>query len=144
MFGYYKYPMEKPRINTIIKLQTLGLLGCEPRHGYDIITELEDKLERNVSASHVYPFLQKLHEQKLVEVEKEKGKKVYSLNKEGENFIQEVMGRCDDIIDFALQYQLTNCHNCGCKVYSGEHKEKIKGDEKIFCCCHCAESYKKS
>ena len=43
---------------------------------------------------------------------------------------------------FAIEPKLTGCAHCGCKLYEGGHREKVGGKERMFCCCHCAHSYR--
>jgi DNA-binding MarR family transcriptional regulator len=106
--------------------------------------ELEEKLGRKVSTSQVYPFLQTLENNKLIKVEKKEArdKKIYSLTKEGKNFVDSILSRFGDLIHVAIEPRLSVCAHCGCKVYEGGYKEKIGKKELIFCCKYCAESFK--
>ena len=54
------------KINNMVKFCTLYLLANEPKHGYDLMKELEEKLGRRISASNVYPFLSNLRKNKLI------------------------------------------------------------------------------
>jgi PadR family transcriptional regulator, regulatory protein AphA len=73
----------------------LGLLAEEPRSGYDIKKEVEERLSHFWSESygHVYPMLHRLHERELVvkEVEKQEGKpdrNVYHITEEGRKALE--------------------------------------------------------
>ena len=68
-------------MSTII----LHLLLEKRMHGYEIIRTLEDKSHGmwRPSAGSIYPTLQFLEEQELVESHDENGKKVYALTKKG-------------------------------------------------------------
>ncbi|WP_143833278.1 PadR family transcriptional regulator [Oceanobacillus timonensis] len=68
-----------------IKLVLLKILQKQPRHGYDIIKVLEEKFKGFYSPSpgSVYPTLQMLEDQDLVEAVKEGRKKVYHITDEG-------------------------------------------------------------
>ncbi len=66
-------------------LAILSLLAEGPKHGYQIMKELEDRSGGwyRASAGSVYPTLQQLEDQGLVDVVQENGKRVYSINDEG-------------------------------------------------------------
>lgn len=74
-----------------LKLAILNLLKDTPRHGYDIIQELEKRFHGFYSPSpgSVYPILQLLEDQDLVTSEQKSGKKVYTITKIGEKFLTE-------------------------------------------------------
>jgi len=74
-----------------IKFAILGLLKEKPRHGYDIIREMEERSGGFYSPSPgaVYPTLQALEDQDLVTSATEEGKKVYSLSETGVDFLEE-------------------------------------------------------
>jgi DNA-binding PadR family transcriptional regulator len=63
----------------------LRMLQTKPMHGYEIISQLEEKSHGmwRPSAGSVYPTLQLLEEQDLVTSEEINGKKVYSLSDQG-------------------------------------------------------------
>ncbi len=132
------------KINNIVKLYTLCLLATDPKHGYDLMKELEEKLGRSISASNVYPFLSILRKNKLIKYNKvgKRDKKIYNLTSEGRNFTKEMFTKFGDLIDIAIQPKISACP-CGCKIYSGGHTEKIRGKMMKFCCLHCAKMYKK-
>lgn len=136
--------MAAVKITNMLKFYTLCLLGTGPKHGYELIKEIEEKLERKVSASNVYPFLDALRKNNLVRIEKigKRDKKVYHLTQEGRNFSKRMFSKFGDLITISIQPRLTVCP-CGCKVYSGGHKEKINGKLMTFCCSHCAEEFAK-
>src|SRR5688572_292530 len=74
-----------------IKLVILNLVAEQPRHGYDIIQELEGKSHGfySPSAGTVYPILQLLEDQGLIKADQQEGKRVYSITKEGEKHLKE-------------------------------------------------------
>ncbi len=133
------------KINNMVKLYALCLLATGPKHGYELMKELESKLGRSISASNVYPFLDVLIKNKLIKIEKtgNRDKKVYHLTPEGKKFTKQMFSRFGDLINLAIELKLTVCSHCSCKVYEGGYTEKIKGKELKFCCMHCASSYKK-
>ena len=131
------------KINNMVKFYTLCLLANEPKHGYDLIQELKEKLERKISASNVYPFLNILRKNKLIKFDKvgKRDKKTYHLTNEGKRFTKQMFSKFGDLINIAIEPRISTCP-CGCKIYSGGHTEKIKGKIVKFCCSHCAKMYK--
>ena len=137
--------MPKIKITNLLKFYTMTLLSCKSLHGYELIKELSEKLDRRVSTSNVYPFLSQLRKNRLIKFDKieNREKKVYSLTPEGKKFTAQMFSKFGDLIDISIAPKLTVCAHCGCKVYEGGHTEKIRGETYKFCCCHCARSYKK-
>jgi len=84
-----------------MKYVILRLLKEKPRHGYEIIKALEEKLGGwyTPSAGTVYPTLQLLEDQGLVRIVEAEGKKVYHVTPEGERFLEEHRDTLDDILD---------------------------------------------
>jgi DNA-binding PadR family transcriptional regulator len=74
-----------------IKYVILDLLKDKPRHGYEIIRELEDRFHGfySPSAGSVYPTLQLLEDMGYVTSTVADGKKVYSITEEGKKFLAE-------------------------------------------------------
>ncbi len=132
------------KVNNLVKLHILTALAAGKSHGYELMKEAGARVGKRLSASHVYPFLKELEAQGCIAVkdEGEREKKVYALTAEGRKLAREVMGRVDDVVAYALKSRLVSCAHCGCRVYSGEHVERIGGKELAFCCCHCAASYR--
>lgn len=137
--------MAEVKITNMVKFCTLYLLASGPKHGYDLMKELEEKLGRKISASNVYPFLDALIKNKLIKIKKtgKREKKTYILTDGGRKFTKGMFNRFGDLIDIAIEPKLTACAHCNCKVYEGGHSEKIKGKKLKFCCMHCASSYKR-
>lgn len=73
-----------------IKFAILDLLRDTPRHGYDIIREMEERSGGLYSPSPgaVYPTLQALEDQDLVTSVTEEGKKVYSITDAGLEYLE--------------------------------------------------------
>ena len=137
--------MSDVKITNMVKFCSLYLLASGPKHGYDLMKELEEKLGRKISASNIYPFLDILIKNRLIKVQKtgKREKKTYVLTQEGKKFTRSIFNRFGDLIDIAIEPKLTTCAHCSCKVYEGGYTEKIKGKLLKFCCMHCAGSYKK-
>jgi DNA-binding PadR family transcriptional regulator len=75
----------------VIKYIILDLIKKQPRHGYDIIQELEGRFHGmyNPSAGTVYPILQLLEDQGFVTIDQKDGKKIYSITQSGEEYLAE-------------------------------------------------------
>ncbi len=138
---------ERGDITNLTKFYMLVLLSETPRHGYEIMEELEKKLGKKPSPGQIYPLLKKLEESGLMthKVVKmgDRKKKVYTLTSEGRKTTSRILGRFSDIVSIILEPKLTKCAHCGCKVYEGGHKERMDGKMLMFCCVHCANSYKR-
>src|ERR1051325_4057114 len=82
-----------------IRYLILDLLNEKPRHGYEIIKELESRFcgFYTPSAGSVYPTLQMLEELELVEVREENGKKIYSITEKGKAELKEQREKVEDI-----------------------------------------------
>jgi DNA-binding PadR family transcriptional regulator len=94
-----------------VKFVILRLLREKPRHGYEVIKALEERLAGCYTASPgtVYPTLQLLEDQGYVRVVETEGRKVYHITPEGEAFldlnrdiIEDIFERVKDTLhDFA-------------------------------------------
>jgi DNA-binding PadR family transcriptional regulator len=137
--------MPEIKVTNMVKFYTLCLLSTGPKHGYDLMKELEQKLGKSISASHIYPFLNLLTKNKFIKIKRtgKRDKKVYSLTQKGIDFTKNMFARFGGLIDIAVEPRLTTCAHCSCKVYQGGHSEKLKGKPLKFCCMHCASSFKK-
>ena len=83
-----------------VKFVILRLLKEKPRHGYEIIKALEEKMGGcyTPSAGTVYPTLQLLEDQGYIRAVEADGKKVYHVTPEGEQFLEENRDVLEDII----------------------------------------------
>ena len=83
----------------IIQLAILQLLKEKPRHGYQVMKELEERSSGyySPSAGTIYPALQDLVEKNLIEAAVDGDKKIYALNDEGLEFINELIDEEDEI-----------------------------------------------
>jgi DNA-binding PadR family transcriptional regulator len=73
-----------------IKFAILSLLKEKPRHGYDIIREMEERSGGLYTPSPgvIYPTLQALEDQDYVTSTEQEGKKVYSITDSGSAYLQ--------------------------------------------------------
>ena len=139
-------------INEIVsdfsRVYIITILYEGPVHGYEIISKFKKVIGKEVSPSLVYPFLKELEQKRLVihtlKPVGAKKRKVFELTVEGKEFSQQLFKRFSDLISVALKPSLEICAHCGCKVYEGGYTERIRDRELMFCCIHCAASYKQS
>jgi DNA-binding PadR family transcriptional regulator len=84
-----------------LKYVILDLLKDQPRHGYDIIREMEGRLSGmyTPSAGAVYPTLQMLEDMGAVTGAQEEGRKVYTITAEGRKILEERKDIVDGIAD---------------------------------------------
>src|SRR5437867_10921661 len=84
-----------------MKYVILKLLRDKPRHGYEVMKELEEQLHGCYSPSPgtVYPTLQWLEDEGLVIGKDVAGKKVYEITDEGRRFLDEHRDLVDDIFE---------------------------------------------
>lgn len=85
-----------------LKYVILKLLAEKPRHGYEIIKELEERFGGTYapSAGTVYPTLALLEDLGYATVTPEEGgKKVYSITAAGEKYLEENKSAVEDIFE---------------------------------------------
>lgn len=84
-----------------MKYVILKLLKDKPRHGYEVMKELEEQLHGCYSPSPgtVYPTLQWLEDEGLVVGKDVEGKKVYEITDAGRRFLEEHRDVVDDIFE---------------------------------------------
>jgi len=82
-----------------LRLYLLKLLDESPRHGYDVIRELEDRFMGlySPSAGTVYPRLARLEAEGLVTHEVTEGRKVYQITDAGRQELAERQSDLDDL-----------------------------------------------
>ena len=133
-------------ISDFSRFYILTILYEGPCHGYEIIEKFKKRMQREVSPSLVYPFLQKLERRKLArhtsEMIGQRERKVYELTDEGKALCERAFRRFSKLVSVAIEPSLEICANCGCKVYEGGYSEIINGKQTVFCCVHCANAYK--
>ena len=74
-----------------VRTALLTLLADEPKHGYDLIRELEERSGGawRPSPGSIYPTLQLLEDEGLVTSEERDGKRVYTINDAGRAELEE-------------------------------------------------------
>lgn len=85
-----------------IKFILLSLLGERPRHGYELIKEIETRFGgfRRLSPGSVYPTLQLLEEGGYLTSQLVEGKRVYSLTDSGRQLLDERTTRGNPLDDY--------------------------------------------
>lgn len=84
-----------------MKYVILKLLRDKPRHGYEIMKDLEERMHGcyTPSPGTVYPTLQWLEDEGLVVAREVEGKKVYEITDTGRAFLEEHKDTVEDIFD---------------------------------------------
>src|ERR1700686_2182699 len=74
-----------------IRTAALLLLNEEPRNGYEIMQEVEERSDGvwRPSPGSVYPALQQLEDEGLIRSEESEGRKLFALTEEGKAIVQE-------------------------------------------------------
>ena len=82
-----------------LKYVILDMLKDKPRHGYDIIRELEEQSYGfyKPSPGVIYPTLQMLEEMGYASSTEQEGKKIYSITEGGLNFLTTQSNIADDV-----------------------------------------------
>jgi DNA-binding PadR family transcriptional regulator len=80
-----------------VKYALLELLSHENMHGYQMMKALEEQSGGTYkpSAGSIYPTLQMLRDQGLVEPFKQDGKRVFQITEEGRSYLQEELSRAE-------------------------------------------------
>lgn len=132
--------------SDMVRSSVIMLLYEKPRHGYDIIRSLRQRLGKNVSPSLVYPFLNQMEQKGFLTSSLrpvgQKPKKVYVLTDKGVLLATNLFKRLASLVSVAIEPTLDVCAHCGAKIYEGGHKERISGQETMFCCVHCFDAYR--
>ncbi len=85
-----------------LKYVILSLLDEKPRHGYEIIKELEERFGGTYSPSPgtVYPTLTMLEDMGYAKATPEEGgRRIYEITPEGKAYLEENKGTVDDIFE---------------------------------------------
>ena len=74
-----------------VRAAALLLLAEEPRHGYQLIQEIGERSEGRWTPSpgSIYPVLQQLEDEGLIEFERVDGRKTATLTADGEAYVEE-------------------------------------------------------
>ena len=104
----------------MLRLYLLKLLDESPRHGYDVIRQLEDRFMGLYAPSPgtIYPRLQRLEAEGLVTQSQEGGRKVYQITEAG----REELRRRQDELDHLETEIRSSVH-----YLAGEIREEVRG-----------------
>lgn len=109
-----------------LKYVILQLLEEKPRHGYDIIKELEERFGGTYSPSPgtVYPTLSMLEDMGYARARTEEGgRKIYEITPEGKAYLEENRSTVDDIFD--------RIADLGTSIFSSEMMELAHAFKKL-------------
>ena len=89
--GPWGPPPRARRDRGDVRLAILLLLDEQPRHGYEIITELADRSEGRwrPSPGSIYPVLKRLSKEGLVQPSQEEGRRTFSLTPAGKTLVEQ-------------------------------------------------------
>jgi DNA-binding PadR family transcriptional regulator len=106
-----------------LKYVILDLLKDKPRHGYEIIRELEACFHGfyTPSAGSVYPTLQLLEDLGYVKALEQDGKKVYTITEEGKKFLIDR----EETIDKIKDHMKDHMHGWGCTSEREEFRDML-------------------
>ncbi|HEY3507277.1 MAG TPA: PadR family transcriptional regulator [Actinocatenispora sp.] len=82
-----------------IRLAALGLLAEQPMHGYQLMREISTRSEGvwRPSPGAIYPALQQLEDEGLIEPERAEGKRVFTLTADGRQYVEEHRAEIDAV-----------------------------------------------
>ncbi len=137
------------KIQNLTKFYMLVLLKSNDTvTGYFILKRLAKDLGKTSSPTYVYDFLKSLKSQGYVEdattSKSSKRSKGYQLTSQGNEFIDRIFLRFNNLIEVAIESRLEICASCGVRLYDNYHSEKIGNKTMNFCCKHCAKAYKEN
>lgn len=72
-----------------MKFEILEVLAAGPRHGYDVMLEIEKRTGMRPSAGSIYPALQMLEDGEFVRGEERDGKRTYTITEKGTALLAE-------------------------------------------------------
>jgi PadR family transcriptional regulator PadR len=130
----------------MVRCTVMIILYERPCHGYAIMELLQARLGRAVSPAIIYPFLASLSTAGYLSSKQERdGKRIrilYRMTPKGRKFSERVFKHLSTLVSTAINPNQSLCAHCGCKLVEPGHLEEIDGREVIFCCVHCAGSYR--
>ncbi len=92
---------------TMLQLKALWSISKKPCHGYELMTKLKS------NQGTIYPLLNKLEKEKLIELTEEKKKKEYKITSKGKKLLKKsCVEFCEIYSDIFEKYI---CRKCGCK-----------------------------
>jgi DNA-binding PadR family transcriptional regulator len=112
-----------------MKYRILELLAERPRHGYDVIRDLEARNEGyRPSPGSVYPTLQMLEDGGFVTSETIDGKRVYTISDEGRKLLEERADGSDDASDDEQRAPWADLRDAAMKLGAAVMQSAREGD----------------
>jgi DNA-binding PadR family transcriptional regulator len=117
-----------------VRSAVLALLDDRAMHGYEMITELEERTAGRwrPSAGSIYPTLQLLEDEGLVTAEEVDGRRVYSLTDDGQKAAPERTGEArpweeadDDSSRYAIRKELYRTVGAAKNVAAADDEEQM-------------------
>lgn len=113
-----------------LRLLLLVMMETQPRHGYELIKEIEDRFEGNYSPSPgvIYPTLSWLDDMGYAKIELSEGsKKQYSITNEGLAFLTANRAAADELLTRSIKERR---HGERRGEHRGEYRER--GEDAAF------------
>ena len=98
-WGGWRMGRVRPMRRGDVKFIVLELLAEGPKHGYEIITAIEERRNVRPSAGSIYPTLQMLEDGGFVTSQEVDGKRVYTITDAGKQLLDQREGADDDATD---------------------------------------------
>jgi DNA-binding PadR family transcriptional regulator len=95
-FGGWRGGLGRPMRRGDMKFAILDVLAEGPKHGYEIITALEQRRGIRPSAGSIYPTLQLLEDGGFVSSEQVDGKRIYTMTESGRALLADRATEADD------------------------------------------------
>ncbi|MFX0077378.1 MAG: helix-turn-helix transcriptional regulator, partial [Candidatus Hermodarchaeota archaeon] len=135
------------KIKNLTKFYMLVLLKSNDSvTGYFILKRLSKDLGKTASPTYVYDFLKNLKARGYVEdvpnSKTSKRSQGFQLTSQGQEFVDKIFTRFNNLIEVAIQSRLEICASCGVSLYDNFYSEKIGNQTLNFCCKHCAKAFK--
>lgn len=116
-----------------LKLMVLNNLNKLPQTGYSLINGLAFDTGRKPSTGTIYPLLSSLLEDRMISLEEDGRKKIYSLTRKGKNHLQKILLKKEDsVIDHIRIVNGMNESLCCSTPKIKEIKEKWKENSDII------------
>ncbi|MBU1604756.1 MAG: PadR family transcriptional regulator, partial [Nanoarchaeota archaeon] len=82
-----------------LRIITLKAMQEGPKTGYDIIKYIGEKTSKKPSYGSIYPLLEQLKKEGLIEAKEEKRRKIHSLTKKGREEIKHLTNQKNELLE---------------------------------------------
>jgi DNA-binding PadR family transcriptional regulator len=100
-WGGFRAGMVRPMRRGEVRFVILELLAEGPKHGYELISAIEERRNVRPSAGSIYPTLQLLEDGGFVTSEQVDGKRIYTITEAGRKLLADRAVEADDEDDEA-------------------------------------------